>query len=301
MATVLQKDVSLYEILDIRANTKLYFDIENIDYDEPNFIYNIIRDLKLFIKKSSISENYPSGIELTDYVLTINEESPNHEGLSYHLIFNHYYTTPINIRGLLFQFIKKYSIYEDYIDTVVYSRNRLFKSVYQIGIDGYPKNRHTIIEGTIEDSIIQNIYNCQEIKYKYEIPEDMKDYISRNHSWSDEDELKPKYRKIDLDDIKEIIKETIKEMKNSSNISENNIATANNEDSENEIDYGVLTKKRKIEEIKVDEVYGMAVGLKMKELNEKQKKYLDKLINDYSENKLKDYNLNIVKSILGKF
>jgi hypothetical protein len=284
MSGILQKDVSLYELLDIYSNTKIYFDIENIDSNEPKFIYNIIRDLKKFVEDTA-------NIKLTDYVLTINKESATHDGLSYHLIFNHYYTTPMNIKGLLLQFIEKYSIYKDYIDTVVYSKNRIFKSVYQLGIDGYIDNRHDIIEGTIEDSIIQNINNCDELKYEYKIPDSMKDYMTKNHSWiKNKDKTKNRNKNID---IQQIIKQTVATTLGL-------VKDECDEDDLNNLELGIF-KRKKEENITVDEIYGIIIGLKMKDLNEKQHEYLNKLINDYDKNKLKDYNLIIVKSTLSTF
>jgi len=279
MNSTLQKDISFYEILDLYTPTKLYFDIENINSNEKDFIYNIIRDLKKFVKNTTISDKNPNGIELTDYVLTINNESPSHDGLSYHLIFNHYFLRPIGIKSLVLNFIEKYPIYADYIDVVVYSKNRLFKSVNQLGIDGNVNNKHILVEGNIEDSIIQNIKNCKEFDYNYSIPESMKTYKSNKHSWN-----KDKKNEI-MKSVKEVIKETFKDLKITQD--ENN--------------YTTIFKERKELILNVDEIYGIALGLKMKDLNEKQNKYIDKLIEDYNKNKLKDYNLVIVKSILGTF
>ena len=279
MNSTLQKDVSLYEILDLYTPTKLYFDIENINCNEKDFIYNIIRDLKIFVKSTTITDKNPNGIELTDYVLTFNNESSSHDGLSYHLIFNHYFSRPIGIKSLVLNFIEKYPIYADYIDVVVYSKNRLFKSVNQLGIDGNINNKHVLVKGNIEDSIIQNIKNCKEFDYNYTIPESMKTYKSNKHSWNKDNKNEI------MESVKEVIKETFKDLKITQD--ENN--------------YTAIFKERKEPILNVDEIYGIALGLKMKDLNEKQNKYIDKLVEDYNKNKLKDYNLVIVKSILGTF
>ena len=56
---------SYYEILN--GNVKLYFDIEQIPFEEPDLIYEIIERLIKFIKDET-------NIEITKYVLT--EKNP---------------------------------------------------------------------------------------------------------------------------------------------------------------------------------------------------------------------------------
>ena len=156
-------DVSLYEVL--RGNKlKLYFDIECIPINDEKFIYKIIDDLKTFIKETS-------GNEINDYVLTMNRHSSSHEGLSYHLIFCDYYTKQRNIRNLLLAFLEKYK-YTDFMDTCVYSVNRLFKSINQVNISKSGErcdenDKHELIHGSAIDSIIQYIDNCKDFNYEY--------------------------------------------------------------------------------------------------------------------------------------
>ena len=162
------KDYTLYEVIP-PYNIKFYFDIENIPRDDTNFINNIIRDIKEYVFKKT-------GIKFTDYSLTLNSHSSSHEGLSYHLVFLNYYTYQENIRRMVLHFLKEYDFYSDYIDTVVYSKYRLFKSANQINIrkDGgksTPDDVHKIIVGTVEDSIIQNINSpkCERFNYNWEM------------------------------------------------------------------------------------------------------------------------------------
>jgi len=156
-------DVSLYEVL--RGNKlKLYFDIECIPINDEKFIYKIIDDLKAFIKETS-------GNEINDYVLTLNRHSSSHEGLSYHLIFCDYYTNQKNIRNLLLSFLEKHK-YDDFMDTCVYSPNRLFKSINQVNISKSGErcdenDKHELIHGSAIDSIIQYVGNCKDFNYTY--------------------------------------------------------------------------------------------------------------------------------------
>lgn len=148
---------TLYEVLEENRAVKIYMDIENIPNNETEKIYTIIDLFKKYCK-----ENYD--LKLTDYVLTQNNSSETHPGLSYHIIFKYYNTYIYILRNLMENFIIKYSELEKYIDCSVYSSLRLFKSVYQIGTTEIknPNNYHNLIIGTVEDSIIQNTVNTKE-------------------------------------------------------------------------------------------------------------------------------------------
>ena len=154
---------TLYEVLEEDRAVKIYMDIENVPYEETERIYTIIDLFKKYCK-----ENYD--LELTDYVLTQNNSSGTHPGLSYHVIFKHYNTYIYILRNLISNFIAKYSELDKYVDCSVYSSLRLFKSVYQIGTTEVkiPNNYHNLIIGTVEDSIIQNTINTKEF-YRNEL------------------------------------------------------------------------------------------------------------------------------------
>lgn len=148
---------TLYEVLEENRAIKIYMDVENIPYSETEKIYTIIDTFKNYCK-----EKY--NLELTDYVLTQNNSSGTHPGLSYHVIFKYYNTYIYILRNLIENFIVENPELDKYIDCSVYSSLRLFKSVYQIGTTEVkdPNNYHNLILGTIEDSIIQNIKDTKE-------------------------------------------------------------------------------------------------------------------------------------------
>lgn len=154
-------NVSYYEIL--HDNCKLYFDIENISSTDSNLINDIISDLIKFI-------NNALSIDIAEYTLTINKNSAHHSGLSYHLIFHEYYSTQENIKSILLKFLEAEG-YQDYFDLTVYSNNRLFKSVNQINIlqkggRSTENDKHTIIYGSIDDSIITDIRKSKLIQFE---------------------------------------------------------------------------------------------------------------------------------------
>lgn len=160
-----EKRGSLFEVLDSDNYFILYFDIECIDYKQDNLINEIINDLMTFVYKTS-------KIHLLDYALTINRGSSNHDGLSYHLYFPNYKTKQRNIYNLLSQFLsnENYIKYKNYIDTSVYSHNRLFRSVFQRGItDKLRKenDEHLLVHGNISDTIIQNIEDAKLFDFNY--------------------------------------------------------------------------------------------------------------------------------------
>lgn len=164
----ISNDGSIFEYLTKGTPTRIYFDIENIPNDDRTTFENIVGDLKTFIAKTS-------GIEIGDYCLTKNEGS-RHPGQSYHLIFSEYYISNYcDILNLLSQFIKEFPHYKQFIDSSVYSKKRLFRSINQIGVnkrkDEEPRPNtdiHKIVKGTIKDSILQNVDGLKEFTHEYE-------------------------------------------------------------------------------------------------------------------------------------
>lgn len=137
---------SRYEVLGYRW--KLMLDIERIPFDKPDMIYDIIENFNKFMKhKNAVKVDM-------DYVLTMNTSSPNHKGLSYHLIFYEYSALRDMIKYCLLEFVHTDFGKEfiDYIDTSIYTNNRLMKLPYYIGItkqgiDTNADNYHRIIKG----------------------------------------------------------------------------------------------------------------------------------------------------------
>lgn len=168
------EDCSIFEVLENNIR-RVYFDIENIPYEEEELIHEIIEDLAEFME-----------IDSNNYALTLNMGS-HHPGLSYHLTFP-FKTHAGNILNLVRQFKLKHPEYINYIDECVYNINRLFRVPNQYGLVqlnerigwlapckyyyGWKKDCkqemksskkssdiHRIQRGELEDLIIQNINN----------------------------------------------------------------------------------------------------------------------------------------------
>lgn len=138
-----------------RDKNRMYFDIEKIPVNQPYKIFEIIDNI---YKECGLDKN------VIDYALTFNENSISHEGLSYHLFINVKCLYYIN-REICVHMAIKYNDYCNYFDTVVYGKNRLFRSVGALNPKLPEKNKkdfHKLIHGKIEDTIIQNIENLQE-------------------------------------------------------------------------------------------------------------------------------------------
>ena len=245
---------SIYEIFAPNKNVKIYFDIEKIPFDETKLIDDIIGDLRLFFSKTT-------NLELGEYIKTINECSANHKGLSYHLIFYEYYTPIRNILCLLNEFLTEHPEYVKYMDGSVYSDDRLFKSINQIGvrgkrIDTNPENYHRIEnveqnDNTIKQSIIQYIDESKELTYQFK-------EIQR-----------PKYKRMSGGTKKE------------SHI------VINNYIDKDKISTGIFKQQPKI---KIDdEIYSLMFALSMNDkLNKAQKRYIKELMNYYDKHKTFD-------------
>lgn len=163
---LLTKNCTFFEVLEHSNKLKFYFDIENVT--DENTIYDIITKFKEFMKLSY-------NVEFTDYVLTLNSNSSHHAGYSYHLIFNHYCNQMYYMSNIVARFIdyakNKGVNWINCIDTSVYSKVRLFRSINQVGITKVggkaPENdKHVLIVGEVRDSIIQDIDKCKNLCIK---------------------------------------------------------------------------------------------------------------------------------------
>lgn len=143
---------SLLEIL--TDNTvRMYFDIENIPRDNPDMIYEIIKEMLNMLKID---------YDKFEYALTHNANS-HHEGLSYHLFFP-FKTTKLEIRKFIMLFnYQTNNKYIEYIDYRVYGSNRLFRTVgsrcpgkSKPYSPRNPIDYHVLVKGKLEDTIIQN-------------------------------------------------------------------------------------------------------------------------------------------------
>ena len=252
---------SLFEVLSAYKALKPYFDIEKIPVDQPNLIYDLIGDLRTWFSKET-------GEELGEYILTHNKHSVSHEGLSYHLIFYERKTTQDNILNLLNNFLEAHPEYVTYMDGSVYSKDRLFRSVNQIGVDKknkrlsqYEEDMHVIInkeqnDESIAQSIIQNIKDCKSIDHNFEPVK------------------RPRSRHISNFT-------TTSKLKQPTIIIHNHI---NKDD-----DKFVPTKETNKANMD-DEIYGKAFALNLKrdKLNDYVKEYINELLDYYAQNKTFD-------------
>lgn len=130
---------SHYEILS--GYTKPYFDIENVDKND--IVQDLVKDI---IKK--FNEYFEC--EVSGYVLTRNEHSANHQGLSYHLVLN-----GVKVyNGYLKTFVIKEFPDNEYIDNSVYNNNRLFRTIESYGIGKTLPEKHFDSVHKIFDGVI---------------------------------------------------------------------------------------------------------------------------------------------------
>lgn len=145
----------VYEVL-LNTPVKLFIDIDGIPKNKPDLINEFIQEFIKFMKKIF-------DITINKYALTKNEGSTSHAGLSYHIYFPEYQVKHISIiKYILLNFIKydEERKFYDYIDGCIYHYNRLFRCPNQYNankevIDELDK--HIIIQGSIEDCVIQYI------------------------------------------------------------------------------------------------------------------------------------------------
>ena len=156
---VIYYTVSRFEI--IGRDCIPYFDIEKIPEDkDDNYITTIVNSLM-----SKLSEYGKK--TFTKYHITVNTSSITHEGKSYHVFFPEFSTLREEMKKFVNYYVDmKYEGYE-YIDTSVYSKDRLFRLPYQKGVNKYPdcnqiedrmKDFHRITDGEMkaDEYIISN-------------------------------------------------------------------------------------------------------------------------------------------------
>ena len=126
---------TVYEVLKHTDTIKFFMDIEGIPKTEENLILVIVDGfIKYMINKHNLN--------FSGYTITINKNSANHSGLSYHVIYDGVYSNIYNIG----KFVSDYTNNEgnfvkNFIDTSVYTKVRLFKLPYQIGSNGKTHKR----------------------------------------------------------------------------------------------------------------------------------------------------------------
>lgn len=254
-------DFSFYEVLQRNHYLKIFLDVENIPMEESEIINYIIRDFKIFTKESA-------NVDIELLALTLNTNSMSHEGRSYHVIFN-LCTEIFNMKNMIYWFLKKFPCYLKFVDSTVYSRNRLFKSINQININQNTRSnsndKHDLIKGTIYDSIIQNIKNIMTLGFEYSTVK-----------------------------IKQSKKKFSKDKPKDEDLIEPNIHDS--------VDEVILKHKPTATTIITDEeIKGLIIGAEMKELNQKQQNFINDLKLYFEQHNTFDnykYSRECLKSIL---
>lgn len=167
----LNQKISIYEVIQRQDTIKFFLDIEKIPKEAPYLIFEIVEKFSQYM-----SEKH--NIQFNDYIITINLNSNTHEGFSYHVIYDGIYSNIIDIGKFVIEF-SSLNKFGDFIDTSIYTSNRLFKLPLQYGIDlngkhkrgkkinnyhqiyFYKKLNHITIIDLINKNIIQQIFpNC---------------------------------------------------------------------------------------------------------------------------------------------
>ena len=273
-------DFSFYEVLPKNHYIKIFLDIENIPMDEPDIIDNIIRDFKKFTKDSA-------NVDINLIALTLNTNSISHEGRSYHVIYD-VCTEIFNMRNMICWFLWKFPHYKNFVDSTVYSRNRLFKSINQININhnvgkSNPNDKHNLIRGTIEDSIIQNVNNIKSLGFEYYATKIKQS--TKNFSRDD---------KHDHEDHED--REDREDRSNSEDRNDDDMQRTKTDSIED-----VILKTKPVIIITDEEIKGLIIGTEMKKLNQKQQEFINDLKLHFEQHNTFDdykYSRECLKSIL---
>ncbi len=173
------KPTTVFEIIH-RKEHIIYFDIESIPVEQPDLIHAITKDLIIYLSTLDLN------IEV--FALTHNAGSRTHAGLSYHLYFPSHVVSKLTNMNIVLSFVAKdeYAKYKPFIDTSVYSKDRLFRITNSKGIPSITADRnndiHRLVHGNIADTIIQNTEGKPVWDYKFA---GMKMESQLNISWTD--------------------------------------------------------------------------------------------------------------------
>ena len=178
-------DKSRYEILK-NPERRIHFDIERIPSDKPEIINDIIRNLGEYMKSLKLIDKD------LQYALSFNSGSLTHKGLSYHLILYEYSMNYNVNRNLLISFVHSDygKDYIEYMDCAIYTRLRLFKLPYYIGmsrdgIDTNLDNHHRIVVGEPSQFIIQYTKEAKPLAYDFDIKPEW---------WKEQRKISPKFQ-----------------------------------------------------------------------------------------------------------
>ena len=180
--TKITSKVSRFEI--IGNNCIPYFDIEGIPKDKGEiFIITIANNLM-----KTMSEH--SKHKFSRYCITQNLHSLTHEGKSYHVYFPEFRTFRDEMKKFINHYVDMKLEGYEYIDTSVYSRDRLFRLPYQKGVNKTKNlnsierrqiDYHFIIRGPVDPSnyIISNVEGKEMISFS-NIPQKYAKMKSKN-------------------------------------------------------------------------------------------------------------------------
>lgn len=123
---------SIFEVLGDK--TKIYFDIEKIPKENDKLIFDIVEKIIYEIVNKTHCVLCMNDIS---YILTENLHSYTHEGRSYHLILYNLSMPKYDIKDFISYYIANKFIGYEYIDSSVYTYNRLFRAVNQNGVSRF--------------------------------------------------------------------------------------------------------------------------------------------------------------------
>lgn len=126
------KETSLYEYLDNNCVARFFMDIENSLNDGQKCNEYIVND----IIRNFCKFMWVFNIQFTRVAITKNDHSENHNGVSYHVIFDGAYVKEFtDMKFWMRTFIALYPSYSRFIDPIVYKIDRMFKLPNQYGVN----------------------------------------------------------------------------------------------------------------------------------------------------------------------
>ena len=123
---------SIFEILSYKV--KIYFDIEKIPKENDKLIFDIVEKIIYEIVNKTHCVLCMNDVS---YILTENLHPYTHEGRSYHLILYNLSMSKYDIKDFINYYISNKFVGYEYIDSSVYTYNRLFRAVNQKGVSRF--------------------------------------------------------------------------------------------------------------------------------------------------------------------
>ena len=166
---------SRYEVLR-ESERRVYFDIDGVPEGEDveQLPDRFVKAWAKFMKQQGFLED-----ENIRFVKTINHNSSTHEGFSSHIICYDYRMEMNALRNSVIMFVntEEGKEFEPYVDTVVYSRIRLFKLPHFIGIPMNDINNFHELDPRDNDSthyIVQYTKETELLRAKFRVPKTLR-------------------------------------------------------------------------------------------------------------------------------